>query len=127
MLNERSRWTFSAASVGLLAAFAVPGLPAAFVGWRERPAPLPTGVLALLVAVGGAGILAGAWAEGAGRGAPWILFGAILVHVVAAGGLHALRDRPWPRRGLRLLAALATVSVAWLALHATGTLEWVGL
>ena len=93
---------------------------------RRRSLPgLPVG-LGLLAGIAIATwLLAEGWAEGAGLAIPYWLGGVGLVHLVASWSLpqasgvmlHALRGA----------AALASLGVFYLALHATQSLAWVGL
>jgi hypothetical protein len=125
----RNRWQ-AAAAVGcalVVGVFVLVGLPLSWRGWSARPRPLPTGVIAIGVGTGGAGLLAAGWATGAGSAVPWMLAAFLAIHLVSAGALHAWRRWPPGRAGLRVLAAAATLATGYLALYGTGTLSWVGL
>lgn len=114
------------ACAGVLATATTLSLPPALAGLKIRPRPLPLGVIALGVPICGAGLLAEAWARGAGAAIPWLLLGSVGIHLLSAAALSALSAAPLLRGVARLVALSATLATGYLALYLTGTLGWVG-
>lgn len=126
-VRERRRDALSATSGVGVALFAAAGLPLAVRGWRRGAAGrvVPFGLVLLLVAFVGAGLLAESWEAGAGRSLPWLAAVAVAVHAVALGAQLGVGGR-W-RAAVGALAAWATVGGSFLVLRATGSLDWIGL
>jgi hypothetical protein len=125
ILTRRREQALAALSSAALALFAAGALlPAGRSLWRARLVPL--GLVPIAVATAGAFVLGELWEPGAGQAAPWMGLGYAVVHLLSVGALRAAEGRWLLSALVRLGAALATVSVAYLALWGTGTLMWVG-
>lgn len=109
---------------GLMGLFGLAALPLAARGLR-RPS-VPWGLLPLLLLTGLTWLLVYQRDDAADEAFPAMTAGFVVVHALTAvarpaTGSAALRGL------LAALSALATGAVAYLALHATNTLAWVGL
>lgn len=110
-----------AAAWGLSAVFVLVTAPSAWSSPWQRLRPW--GLALLGAGLVGTWILSSGWEEGAGDALIWMAPALAAVHLLSAA---ALREAVGLRAaGLRLLAGGASVAVAFLALHHTGTLAWV--
>jgi len=109
------------------AAWALPSLPLALIGWRRAPRPRPLGLLPLaLVGLGSLG-LAVAWERSLLAPFAMLLAGLLLSHLLAAGGALALQSRPVWRGLYGLASALGTGALALFLMQRGDLLSWLGL
>lgn len=121
--RERRLGQVASLAWGAVGTFLLVALPVA-VRARRIPQGLPLGLIPLWIGCGGTWFLAESWAAGAGAALPWMTGGLTAIHLVSFAALSR------PRVGapvIRLLSALASLAVVFLALYRTQTLAWVGL
>lgn len=129
VLIERRYRALSQVAGALLVSFVLPAL--LFVLWRARTGALslagfvPLGLWPLGIAVVGAYGIAESWERSAGRALPIMGLGFAVLHLLSAAALRAAEGSPLSLLLVRAGAAAATLSVAWLALWSTDTIDWV--
>jgi len=125
--TDQRRRRLRGLSDGVVAVWAIVGLPLATRGWAQRPQPRPLGLVPLAVVGGGGLVMVAVQAPELAGPFALLLATLAMVYLLSAGGALALQPRPRLRALFGLGSALATLGCIFLVLDALHLLDRVGL